>query len=359
MAKLISLLQLNRSLLHRQMLLAPALGETLPVIERLVAVQAQVPSPPYFGLWARLAQFTPGDLMTLRDQGVVVRAALLRSTLHWVSAADYRWMRPVIQPALERAWQGFFGARKSGIEIAPLCEAALEILSAGPVSLNFLSEGLLKTFPHWNKEAMEYGVRTHLPLVQVPPAGAWKGGTAARYQLVEADKSADPQRLVRRYLAAFGPASAADVAAWAGYSGIRKTMEAMAEELVAYRSEDGRTLYDLPGVTLAEGPVPIRFVAELDNLILAHADRSRIVPELHRKKVFLTAGRVLATILIDGFVGGVWKVEREKKVARLRIELFAEPKAKLRRQIESSGEELLHFAEPDYAQHEVDVRWIV
>jgi len=122
----------------------------------------------------------------------------LRSTLHWVTAEDFRWVRPVIQPALEKAWQGFFGSRKAGIEVEPICGLAREVLKAGPVSLSELSDKLLEEFPQWNKEAMEYGVRTHLPLVQMPPAGAWRGGTMAKYALMKADAKRDEKKLVRR-----------------------------------------------------------------------------------------------------------------------------------------------------------------
>lgn len=354
MIKEISLRQLNRTLLSRQMLLGQVSLQADQAVERLVGLQAQVASPPYFGLWARVGGFEPSQLMGLRDSGKVVRAALLRSTLHWVTAADYRWIRPIIQPALEKAWQGFFGVRKSGIEVDPICEAARQVLSGGPISLSDLSDGLLREFPRWNKEAMEYGVRTHLPLVQVSPAGSWKGGTAARYQLVDVDEAVDSARLVRRYLAAFGPATARDVAAWAGFTAIGK---ALPEDLIEYRDEAGRVLYDLPRQEIFDGgfPAPVRFVAEYDNLVLSHADRSRILPEVHRKKVLLTAGRVCATVLIDGFVGGVWKLEREKKLVRLKVKLFEEPSNLLRKVIEREAASLLHFAEA----HELDVRWIV
>lgn len=351
MGKSISERQLNRTLLSRQMLLGQVSLQADQAVERLVAVQAQVASPPYFGLWARVAGFEPSHLMELRDSEAVVRAALLRSTLHWVTAADYRWIRPIIQPALEKAWQGFFGARKAGIEVAPLCQVARGTLQDGPISLSALSDGLLKEFPSWNKEAMEYGVRTHLPLVQVSPAGSWKGGTAARYQLVDVDETVDAARLVRRYLAAFGPATTRDVAAWAGFSAIGKAMQG---DLVEYQDEAGRVLHDLPGMEIVDGdfPAPVRFVAEYDNLVLSHVDRSRVLPEVYRKKVLLTAGRVCATVLIDGFVGGVWKLEREKKVLRLKVELFAEPSKKLKKVIELEAASLLDFAEA----HELDVR---
>lgn len=350
-------MDLNRSLLERQMLTQPWRGGCLEVIERLVGVQAQVPSPPYFGLWARLQDFSPEALMALRDEKQVYRAPLLRSTLHWVSAADYYWMRPTIQPALERAWQGFFGKRKDGIEVAPLCAAARELLKPGSISLGDLSTALLREFPDWNREAMEYGVRTHLPLVQVSPAGAWKGGVAAKYELAPVAAEADPRRLVRRYLAAFGPATARDAAAWAGYSGLGATVKAMREELTVSRGAQGEELFDVPdGAKGGELPA-VKFVAEYDNLVLAHADRSRVLPEAVRKRVLLTAGRVLATVLLEGVVGGVWKLERGRAGVTLRVELFVEPPARRRKQVESEGERLLQWAEPAATAREIALTW--
>ncbi len=348
---------LNRKLLARQWLDTARAGTTMQAIEQLVGVQAQVPSPPYFGLWARLQDFSPEALMALRDEKQVYRAPLLRSTLHWVSAADYYWMRPTIQPALERAWQGFFGKKKDGIEVAPLCAAARELLRGGPISLGDLSTGLLREFPKWNREAMEYGVRTHLPLVQVSPAGAWKGGVAAKYELAPVAAEADPKRLVRRYLAAFGPATARDAAAWAGYSGLGAAVKGMREELTVSRGAQGEELFDVAdGVEGGEVPA-VKFVAEYDNLVLAHADRSRVLPEAVRKRVLLTAGRVLATVLLDGVVGGVWKLERERGRVTLRVELFAEPPARRRKQVESEGERLLQWAEPQCARREIAITW--
>jgi len=357
----LTLRQLNRTLLSRQLLLQSSNLKTIEAVEQLVALQAQVASPPYFGLRSRIDGFQPTDLMSLRDSRNVVRAPLLRSTLHWVTASDFAWIRPVIQPALERAWQGFFGARKSGIEIAPVCDLARFALASGPISLNQLSDSLVTEFPHWNKEAMEYGVRTHLPLVQVPPAGSWKGGTAARYELVQVDAEVDAKRLVKRYLASFGPATARDVATWAGFAAIGKTLDAMRAELVEFEDQFGRKLYDLPKMDILEGAeaAPVRFVAEYDNLVLAHADRTRVLPDAHRKRVTLTAGRVLATVLIDGFARGVWKVEKQKKVAQLRVDLFAKPNKKLLREVNREAERLIEFAEPHFPNREFDVRWIV
>ena len=290
--------QLNRTLLDRQMLLARA----------------------------RVEGFAVADLVAMLAAKTCVRAPLLRSTLHIVSARDYSWIRPLVQPALERAWQGFFGARKSGIEHPPLCEVARGLLAGGPMSMSELSDGLLAVFPEWNKEAMEYGARRHWGQV-----------------LATCGERGEHEELVRRYLAAFGPATPRDVAAWAGFSAIGRTLERMAGELKEYRDEAGRKLYDLPKAKIVDGDAPVRFLPEYDNLVLGHADRSRILPEAYRKLILLSAGRVRATVLVDGFVAGAWKIEREKKAATLVIEMFCAVKKGL---IEEEGEALLRFAAP-------------
>ncbi len=147
--------ELNRTYLERQWLLEPSALPASSVIEQVVGLQAQVVSPPYYGLWSRMREFAPADLMTLRDSRQVVRAAMLRSTLHWVRREDFFWMRPLLQPALEKAWQGFFGVRKSGIEVEPLCAAEKDALRRGPISLNVLSDELLEHFTKWKKDARE------------------------------------------------------------------------------------------------------------------------------------------------------------------------------------------------------------
>ncbi|WP_031497954.1 winged helix DNA-binding domain-containing protein, partial [Bryobacter aggregatus] len=340
----LTLRDLNRTLLDRQMLLARKTWSAAEAVQRLVALQAQLATPPYLGLWTRVEGFAVAELVAAMQQGAVVRAPFLRSTLHLVTAADFAWIRPLLQPALERAWQGFFGARKSGIDTRALTAAARDLIASGPLSMSELSDGLLGHFPGWNKEAMEYGARTHLPLVQVPPAGMWKGGTSAKYRMLEVTAKA-PEEFVRRYLAAFGPASVKDLQAWAGYAAIGKVMLGMREELVEYRDETGRTLFDLQQgkIVTGEEAAPVRLVPEYDNLVLSHADRSRIVPEEYRKLVLLSAGRVRATVLVDGFVAGAWKIERGKKESKVLIEMFRPVSRAIRTQIDGEAERLRHF----------------
>ncbi len=354
----LTLRQLNRALLARQLLLGRTEGPAPMALERLVALQAQNPSPPYFGLWTRLSRFTPAELFALRDSKAAYRTALLRSTLHWVSREDFVWMRPTIQPALERAWQGFFGKRKEGIVVASLVEAARGILNDGPLSLTALSAQLCERFPQWNQQAMEYGVRTHLPLVQVPPAGAWQGPMTAKYE-VAAIGEPDEERLVRRYLKAFGPATHKDVAAWAGYTAIGRTMLGMARELSQYTGPGGEALYDLPDQPLPpeETPAPVRFIPELDNLVLGHADRTRILPAEFRNRVLLTAGRVLPTILVDGFVSGVWKWTRTRRQIILEIEPFRPWPLRVRKAVEAEASAMLKWGGASSDGTKPDITW--
>jgi hypothetical protein len=132
-------------------------------------------------------------------------------------------------------------------------------------------------------------------------------------------------------------------------------MEAMREELVEYRAESGTKLYDLPNLPIVDGrkAAPVRFVAEYDNLMLGHADRTRILPEAVRKRVLQKAGRVMATVLIDGFVGGVWKIERKGKKATLRVNLLGAPSTAVRKQLDKTAAKWLEFAEPDAATREI------
>ena len=207
---------------------------------------------------------------------------------------------------------------------------------------------------------MAYAVRSYLPLVQVPPSGAWGVGTRATYTTAEswlgAASPSDLGSLFRRYLAAFGPADVMDFQTWTGMTRLKSPLKATVDTLVIYHDEDGRLLYDLPGVPIVEEetPAPIRFLPEYDNILIAHKQRGRILPEEHRKKVFVSAGRVLGSVIIDGFVGAIWKVERDKKRATLRLTLFQKQADDTLNAIETEGLKLIRFIEDDADSHSVE-----
>jgi hypothetical protein len=259
-----------------------------------------------------------------------VRTTLTRKTLHLFTADDYLSLRTTIQPAIDRAYKGFFGTRARGLDLGPAVAAARAHLEEAPRPFGELTKLLAPLEPDRDPNVLAFGARARLPMVQTPtPGAAWAYGNQPAWALPEswlgrpADAAEDRPALVRRYLAAFGPASVRDVQTWAGMTGLGDAVEAIREELVAFRDEVGNELFDLPDAPRPGGdePAPVRLLPEYDNLVLSHADRSRFVPEQHRKLVLQSAGRVSATLLVDGMVAGTWKLDRKKR--ELRIEPFA------------------------------------
>lgn len=358
-ARVLSLKQLNRTLLARQHLLKRASLDSLSAIESLVALQSQIPNPPYIGLWTRLRRFGRDDLTRLLESRQVVRAPWLRSTLHLVTAADHQRFQAVIQPALARGLRSFFGARAKDLDIDQLIQIAKPYLEAERPAIGALRDHLLAHVPDRDKQAMAYAVRSYLPLVQVPPSGAWGVGTRATYTTAVSwlgpAEPADMGALFRRYLAAYGPASVMDFQTWTGITGLKSPLAATLAELVEYRDEAGKACYDLPEQTIADAdaPTPIRFLPEYDNILIAHKDRGRILPEEHRKKVFVSAGRVLGSVIIDGFAGATWRVQRDKTHATLLVSLFETHSGDTRAAIESEGLALLRFIADAAAERQV------
>lgn len=346
----LSLRTLNRTYLHRQMLLERADVDIVAAVEQLVGLQAQIPNPPYIGLWTRLRTFSRGELTTLMEQRHIVRAAFWRSTLHLISAADHQRFRPLVEPALIKALSAFFGDRARSIDPEPLLAAARAALGEAPLSMGELGKRLVAVLPDRDADALNYFVRTYLPLVQIPPGGTWGSGSLARYTLA-ADwlpNGTEPvglTALFRRYLAAFGPASIMDFQTWTGLTRLNTVERELSADLIVYQDEAGKPLYDLPGAPLidADAPAPVRFIPEYDNLLIGHASRARILPEAYRTRVFLSAARVLNTILVDGFVAGTWRIESKKGAATLRIEPFADLTAADRDVLAAEGERLVRF----------------
>ncbi len=352
-AERLSLRQLNRSLLSRQLLLERSPLTVSAAIERLVALQSQIPNPPYIGLWTRLLGFKKAELTELLDTRQVVRAPWLRSTLHLVTADDHQRFQVVIQPALVRGLRSFFGARAKGLDIERLIEIAKPFLEGEQPAIGALRDHLKAHFPERDKQAMAYAARSHLPLAQVPPSGTWGVGTRATYTTAESwlgpPQPAALDALFRRFLAAFGPAGLMDFQTWTGMTGLKAKLAPSLKDLREYRDENGKPLYDLPKMILEapDAPAPIRFLPEYDNILIAHKDRGRILPEAYRKKVFVSAGRVLGSVLIDGFVGGIWKSQRDKSSATLHVSLFQAIGDDELAAIEAEGLALLRFIEDD------------
>lgn len=355
---------LNRALLARQMLLERADVSVTDAVEQLVGLQAQAPNPPYFGLWTRLEGFEPEALSRLLVDRRVVRIALMRSTIHLVTARDCRMLRPLVQPVLERGMRGAYGKPLAGMDMDALAAAGRALVEERPLTFQELGQRLRERWPKRDAAALAQGVRTAVPLVQVPPRGVWGRSGQAAHTSAEAwlgaplERDPSPGEMVLRYLAGFGPASVADVQAWSGLTRLEEVVGPLRPRLRAFRDERGRELFDLPDAPrpAPDTPAPARFLPEWDNLLLSHADRTRVIADAHRKRLMTVNGIVPGTALLDGAVAAAWKIEREKGRATLAIEGFA-PLAKAdRAALEEEGVRLLAFAAPEADDR--DVRFV-
>jgi hypothetical protein len=357
-----SRLALNRATLARQLLLDRAAMPALEAIAHLAGLQAQVPRPPHLGLWTRLAQYRPDDLNGLLASGAAVRAPAMRATLHVLTAEDYRHWRPALQPLLTAAMQGVLRDRAGSFDVPAVVDAARAYFDAEPRTFTALRAHLLSLFPDGDERAMGYAVRTHLPLVMVPDDTLWGYPADARFAVAETwlarplEPGDHTEALVRRYLAAFGPATVADAQTWSGLK-LKAAFEALRPALVTFRDEKKRELFDLPDAPRPpeSTPAPVRLVPEYDNLVLAHADRTRLIPEEYRPRIVTKNLKVQATFLVDGMVAGLWRVARKGQRAGLTLEPFEPLGATVRAELTAEAERLLRFAEPDAQAHEVTV----
>ena len=351
----LTLHELNRATLARQLLLEREPIDPLTAIERLVSLQAQFAKPPYTGLWSRIEDFRRDQLTQLVIERKVVRATMMRHTLHLMSARDFARLRMTIQPALSRSFGSIAGKRTDGVDLDALVSTARVMVAESPRTFAEMRKRIAELEPGYDPSALGYAVRSFLPLVQVPSDGHHGFPGIPRYALAEDFlgaplASADQLReLVLRYLAAFGPASVRDAQIWSGLSGLKQPVDELRSELTQFRDESGRELFDLPGAPRPspDTPAPARLLPDYDNLMVAHADRTRVVSEDHRRRVSLPAAVVRATFLIDGFVAGTWKLERTAKRATLMIEPFAKLRRADRDELSAEAERLLSFLEPE------------
>ncbi len=341
--KVLSRRAVNRALLARQLLLdrprLPAAGPERPAqvtstIEHLVGLQAQAPFPPYYGLHSRLDGFRPEDLAALITGRSVVRIALMRGTIHLVSARDCLPLRQLVQPVIERGLRGAFGRQLAGVDPAALAAAGRSLVEAEPMTFSQLGQALAAHWPDHPPAALAQAVRAFVPLVQLPPRAVWgKAGqsvhTSAEHWLGQPGSAAEDgpaalAQLVTRYLGAFGPATVRDVQAWSGLTGLKAVLEQLRPCLVTFRDEQGAELFDLPTAPRPgeDAPAPPRLVAEFDNLVLSHAERSRVISPGAAGRISTVNGVIPGTVLIDGFVSGMWRLAPGRAAATLTIELF-------------------------------------
>ncbi|MBT2227566.1 winged helix DNA-binding domain-containing protein [Nonomuraea sp. NEAU-A123] len=348
---MLTLRELNRATLARQHLLRRHQGGVTSVVHRLAGLQAQEPRPPYLGMWTRLDGFARDDLHAALRARTLVRATMMRATLHLVTAADFAAFRPLLHPLLAGAARRF-----PEIDFDAVAVVAERLLAEGPHTFNELRPRLENEFPGAYDRALGYAVRMLVPLIMVPTEDQWSFPRESAFALPGIEPAAEPDlgTFVERYLAAFGPATVADMQTWSGLTGLKSVMNGMRDRLEVLVDERGKELFDLPEAPRPEGdmPAPVRFLPDFDNLMLGHADRTRVLPEEYRGQVVTKNLRVRATYLVDGFVAGTWQIKRTGRKAKLLITPFTPVSPEV---LEEEGMALLAFAEPDAEARSLEV----
>jgi Winged helix DNA-binding domain len=343
--------QIGRATLARQMLLERQAVPVVEAVERLGGLQAQEPRPPFEALWTRLEGFEADELREALAKRRVVRGPLMRATLHIVSAADYRALRPGLQPLME-SWMG---AYVRGVDRAAVVPAARELLEEEPRTMGELRELLARSFPRDDVRGLTAVARRELALVMVPGDERWgfprdsRFAPASRWLRRKVAATGDPDALIRRYLGAFGPASVLDFQRWSGLGAAKDAFERLRTELATFRDPRGRELFDLPDAPRPDGdvPAPVRLLPEFDSLVLAHDDRSRVIRDEHRDRIATKNLRIRATFLVDGVVAGTWSAKRGGKRATLTVEPFGRLRKRDAKALEEEGERLLRLVEDD------------
>ena len=349
----LSLRALNRATLARQLLLQRSPMSALDAIEHLVGMQAQAPFAPYYGLWSRLDGFTGEQLSGLLTSGKAVRIVLMRGTIHLVTAKDCHRLRPLVQPALDRMLRNnaTHGKPLAAIDVTAVVDAAKRLLDAEALTPGEIGARLAELWPDTPSRALAEAARSLLPLVQVPPRAVWQRSGQVRLTTAMAwlgtprGKSLTLDELVVRYLAAFGPATVADVQTWSGLSKLGEVVERL--DLMHFKSEGGQPLYDIADAPRPDPdtPAPVRLVAPFDNILLSHANRTRVISGEHRKRLFSGKNGVFpGTVLVDGFVAGTWELAGKGESTSMRVQPYVGLSDEVLDEIVVEGNRLLECA---------------
>ncbi|MDF2759726.1 MAG: hypothetical protein K0S99_2358 [Thermomicrobiales bacterium] len=355
---------LNRALLERQLLLHRRRYSAAETIEHLVGMQAQEPGNPYIALWSRLEGFDPEELSRMIADRLAVRSSLMRATIHLVTARDCLALRPVMQSVLERTFASSAFARNiAGVDLGELLAAGRNLLEERPRTRAELRPLLAERWPGYDADSLASAIGFLLPLVQVPPRGLWGKSGQAVLTTVEAwlgrplDPDPTPDDLVLRYLAAFGPATVGDIRTWSRLTGLRPVLERLRPHLRTFRDERGRELFDLPGAPHPdpETPASPRFLPEYDNILLSHDDRVRIIPDNRGLPMPAGRGGELGSLLVDGFLGGMWRITRGRGKATLVIEAGGPWTKAEETAVVEEGARLLAFVAAGAEDHDVQI----
>ncbi|MGW6931974.1 winged helix DNA-binding domain-containing protein [Lentzea sp. NPDC054927] len=330
MSTTLSTRTLNRTLLARQLLLERTAMPIVAAVEHLGGLQAQAPIPPYLALWTRLDPFQVDALSRLIIDRSLVRMTLWRGTLHLISADDVYLMRTALQPELNKWARNVMPpAGRVELDLAELARITREYVDTEPRTVAEVGAHLETHFPEAKARELSTQAQMLVPMVQVPPRGIWGvGGVPQNVAMAtwlgrDLPETAAVPELITRYLRAFGPATLADMQAWSRLTGLKA--HAAGLDLVQYRNEAGKVLLDVPdGVIVPEDtPAPARLLPAFDNVLLGHADRTRIMSEDARSRWGAVRNGVFPpTFLVDGFLRGTWNVVETKDTATLTIEPY-------------------------------------
>ena len=347
---------LNRATLARQLLLRRSPLSVPEAVTHLVGLQGQEVRPPYYALAARLDGFTPEALSEPLGDRSLVRMVTMRSTIHLHTAADGLTLRPLVQPAREREI-GYFRKGLVGVDLDRLATLARDLVEDEPRTMKQLREALSAEWPDADPQSLAVAARCRLPLVQITPRGQWGRSAQVSLTTIEhwlgrpAELAASADDTVLRYLAAFGPASVKDLQTWAGLTRMRPVFERLRPRLATFRDENGVELFDLPDAPRPDPdtPAPPRLLPEFDNLLLSHADRTRVIPPANRGRTW-QANTFYCPLLVDGFLAGVWRIIGDALV----IEPFTDLSRAERTEVTEEAERVLGVL---HAQEPYDVRF--
>jgi hypothetical protein len=338
---------LNRATLARQLLLERAAMPAVDAVHHLVALQAQLARPPYLALWSRLKDFQREELWQALQDRKVVRATFLRGTLFYLTKADYLAYRSALQPVLDVGLAQVIKSKGAIPDLPGVLKLARDRFK-DPCDFETVRQLLVGQYPGVDERGMGYAARMSVPLVQVPDPSTWAFPGTPAFTTAEAwlgrdpDPASDLEQLVKRYLAAFGPATPQDMQVWSGLKGLKPVFEAMdLVKLGAY--------YDLPDAPRPDEavPAPVRFLPDFDTVLSAYDKRQRIIADAHRPHVYQTKNlRVMPVYLVDGLVAGTWRLAGKGV-----LELM--PLGPVTDEVLAEAEALVRFAEPGAKRYEV------
>jgi hypothetical protein len=359
--------ELNRATLARQMLLRRWKLPAADAIERLVGMQAQVPADPYVGLWSRVEGFRHDELAGLMDERHAVRGTLMRATLHLVTARDMLALRPVVQPVIDRAFRtgSPFGRGVEGMDLEALLAVGRELVEERPRTRAQLRSSLGERWPDRDDDSLAMAITYLVPMVQVTPRGIWGKSAQPTWTTVEAwldrpiDPASSPDDMVMRYLGGYGPAAVNDVQAWSGLTRLREVIERLRPRLRVFHDEGGRELFDLPDAPRPEADTPasVRFLPEFETALIGYKDRTRMIgDENHHEGSGSGTLGIYRAFLVDGFVGGRWKLVREDRAATLVVERAHPLSKKDDAAVAEEGARLLAFVAGEAGESRVELR---